>query len=257
MAGEPLSPALAWRLRKPLVCASTELVLDRWLATLGEAPNLQQGGLAVVARRQRHGRGQWHRQWSSPPGGLWLSAAFAWPVPDAAPAAPLTLALAVGLALELEQLGVETQIKWPNDLLVGGRKLAGILARLRLQGGRVRWARAGIGINGTNRVPPGAISLGQALRPQQRRRFHPHATASALLPRALQAIAWAQQHSLSNAAVIALAEQRLLRPEGGWSHQGERWQVQGLSADGGLRLQRSGQTLTLRRQLELNPESHA
>ena len=169
----------------------------------------------------------------------------------------MALAIAVGLALELEQLGVETQIKWPNDLLVGGRKLAGILARLRLQGSQVRWARAGIGINGTNRVPPGAISLGEALRPQQRMRFHPHATASALLPRALRAIAWAQHHSLSNAAVIALAEQRLLRPDGGWTHQGERWQVQGLSADGGLRLQRSGQTLTLRRQLEVNPESHA
>jgi len=248
---------LPWRLRKPVVCASTELVLDRWLESMGDAPNLQGYGLAVVARRQRYGRGQWQRHWSSPAGGLWLSAAFDWPVLETAPAAPLTLAIAVGLALELEQLGIEPQIKWPNDLLVGGRKLAGILARLRLQGGRVRWARAGIGINGTNRVPPGAISLAAALLPHQRRRFHPQATASALLPRVLRAIAWAQDRSVNNSAVIALAEQRLLRPAGGWPYQGERWQVLGLSSDGGLRLQRSGQSVTLTRQLEVSPESHA
>ena len=239
------------------MCASTELELDRWLAALGPEPHLDTSGLAVVSRRQRYGRGQWQRHWISPAGGLWLSAAFCWPAAATGSAAPLTLALAVGLALELEQLGLAARIKWPNDLLLDGRKLAGMLARLRLKGGQVRWARAGIGLNGTNRAPAGAISLAEALQAGCGSRFHPQATAKALLPRVLRAISWAQAHSEQGALVLSLAEQRLLRPPGGWLHQGQSWQVLGLAAGGGLLLQRGDRQTLLAGPAELSPESHA
>lgn len=253
MVGHALSTPGLWRLRRLPVCASTELELDRWLADRAAEPQLARSGLVVVARRQRHGRGQWQRQWSSPAGGLWLSAAFCWPSSPATTGAPLTLATAVGLALELEGLGLKPRIKWPNDLLVGGRKLAGILSRLRLQGERVRWARVGIGINGTNRVPVGAISLGEALQRRPHRRFHPRARATDLLPRVLAALNWAQAHSTRGERVIALAEARLLRPSQGWLHAGERWQVSGLSSGGALRLERSGRRVELR----ISPETSA
>ncbi|MEB3235213.1 MAG: biotin--[acetyl-CoA-carboxylase] ligase [Cyanobacteriota bacterium] len=220
MAAAPLiRPAAApglWRLRRRPVCASTEIELDRWLAELDGQPQLERSGLVVVARRQRHGRGQWQRQWQSPPGGLWLSAAFAWPGEPATELAPLTLATAVGLALQLEALGVAPQIKWPNDLMLQGRKLAGILARQRLQGGRVRWARVGVGLNGINRVPAGAIALGEVLPHAPHSHYNPRASAAALLPRVLAALHWAQRHAKQPELVQQLAQARLLNPSDGW-----------------------------------------
>lgn len=248
MAGQPLK---AWRLRRLPVCASTERELDRWLLQLQPDLNLHTSGLAVVARRQRHGHGQHGRAWLSEPGGLWLSAAFDWPC-AAMGGAPLTLAAAVGMALQLEQLGLQPQIKWPNDLLLEGRKLGGILAGLRLAGGRVRWARVGLGLNGVNRLPVGAIAVGEAMQRLRRPdgpvdRFHPRATAQALLPRALAALSWARAHSTQPELVLALAEARLHRPAAGHCHEGRIWQIDGLTAGGGLRLQHGGERLVLTR----------
>ena len=249
MAGQPLR---LWRLRRLPVCASTERELDRWLLQLRHEPGLHVSGLAVVARRQRHGHGQWGRPWASAPGGLWLSAAFDWPC-AASNGAPLTLATAVGMALQLEQLGLRPRIKWPNDLLIDGRKLGGILAGLRLAGGQVRWARVGLGLNGVNRVPDGAIAAGEAMRNRLNGptgsigRFHPRATARALLPRALAALSWARAHSGEHDRVLALAEARLERPASGYRHGGRLWQIDGLAAGGGLRLQHQGDQLVLMR----------
>lgn len=197
----------------------------------------------VVARRQRYGRGQRGRAWQSPAGGLWLSAAFPWPGDPAAAAAP-SLLMALGLAQELENLfgpaaGLPVAIKWPNDLYGHGRKLAGLLPRLRLRAGRVRWAQLGLGINGINRVPAGAISLGELLNRaagRSRSRFHPKAT-----PRTLEALA---QRAIERCLVLAdqpeqvrrEAEQRLWRPPGGIERHDVRWQIAGLERDGGLRL---------------------
>ena len=252
-----VAPALnrRWRLRRLAVCSSTELELDRWLRALGPEPDLTHSGLVVVARRQRHGRGQWGRSWQSPNGGLWLSAALHWPG-DPAAGAPLALAAALGLALQLESLGLKPEIKWPNDLLIEGRKLAGVLPRLRLQGARVRWAQLGIGLNGTNRPPAGAVSVAQALwargaagRCWQGRGFHPQAQPRLLLPRVLAAIGWAQQHADDPSAVLQQVEQRLHVPAGGWLHQGQCWEVLGLTQAGGLRLQRGSDQLELNRSI--------
>ncbi|WP_414026871.1 hypothetical protein [Cyanobium sp. ATX-6F1] len=83
-----------------------------------------------------------------------MSAALPWP-PQVDGTAALGLAVAVGLALQLEALGLEPRLKWPNDLLVQGAKVAGLLPRLRRRGERIRWAQVGLGLNGHNPVPPG------------------------------------------------------------------------------------------------------
>lgn len=236
--------APGWQVRQLAVCGSSEDELDGWLRTLGSDPQavLPSGSLAVVADRQLQGRGQRGRIWQSPVGGLWLSAAMAWPA-GASPAgggAPLTLAAAVGLALQLEALGLTPQIKWPNDLLLEGRKLAGLLARLRLAGSRVRWAQVGLGLNGTNPVPPGAIGLAECLPAQQ-------ADPAALLPLALTALDWARRHAGEAATVVALANARLVRPPQGVLHAGQRWSVCGLGATGSLVVRRADQQLELQR----------
>ena len=84
-------------------------------------------GTLVVAEVQTVGRGRLGRSWGSPSGGLWMSlvlrARF-----DARLASRITQTAAVGVAKALWELGVEARIKWPNDLLAGGKKICGILA---------------------------------------------------------------------------------------------------------------------------------
>ena len=231
----PAEQPLAWQLRLLPVCASTELELERRLRA-GLLPPV-----AVLAQQQRHGHGQQGRQWQSPLGGVWLSAALPWPA-AAHSGASLALAAALGIALQLELLGLRPQIKWPNDLLLDGRKLAGILPRLRWRGGQVRYAQLGVGINGVNRVPKGAINLAEALGQRQ----HPQAQPARLAARLLRGLEWASAAAGQAELVRRQAEQRLWRPE--WlEHGGERWNVDGLAADGGLRLRRGTAVAVLQR----------
>ena len=111
-------------------------------------------GDAVVARRQRAGRGQQGRPWSAEVGGLWLSVIGR---PDGARGLdPLSLrvGLAVAEALELEVPGLSgIGLKWPNDVMLRGRKLAGVLTEARWQAGRCLWVVTGVGINIHNPIP--------------------------------------------------------------------------------------------------------
>ncbi len=84
-------------------------------------------GTLVVSRVQTGGRGRLGREWGSPPGGLWMSLVLR-PDIELDHASRVTLAAAVGVAKTLRGIGIEAHIKWPNDLLVGGRKICGILA---------------------------------------------------------------------------------------------------------------------------------
>jgi BirA family biotin operon repressor/biotin-[acetyl-CoA-carboxylase] ligase len=97
-------------------------------------------GTVVVAREQTGGRGRMGRAWASPPGGLWLSVLLQ---PDD-PADP-RLALVVGIGV-VEALrgnaGAAIGLKWPNDLMLGGRKVGGVLVE-----SAPPWAVAGIGVN--------------------------------------------------------------------------------------------------------------
>jgi BirA family biotin operon repressor/biotin-[acetyl-CoA-carboxylase] ligase len=104
-------------------------------------------GLCVLAREQTAGRGRRERVWVSPnDAGLYLSVVLR-PALEARlwPLITLAAALAVRDALR-EACGLEADIKWPNDLLAGGRKLCGILAETA-EGARARAVVLGIGVN--------------------------------------------------------------------------------------------------------------
>jgi BirA family transcriptional regulator, biotin operon repressor / biotin---[acetyl-CoA-carboxylase] ligase len=122
---------------------------------------LEQGakpGCVVIATQQTAGRGQWGRQWISTTGGLYLSVAIAGKL--AAPDAyQLTLASAWGIAAQLRKHGVSVGIKWPNDLVLEGRKLGGILTETKVYAGQITQAVVGVGINWTNSVPETGINL--------------------------------------------------------------------------------------------------
>lgn len=246
-------PLRGWQLRQLPVCASTELELEAWLRQCQACGLPLPGRLVVRADRQRFGRGQQGRLWQSPAGGVWLSAAFPWPEAPwpAGRGAALGLAVAVGLMLQLEELGLAPQLKWPNDLLLGGRKLAGVLPRLRLRGSQVRWAQVGLGLNGVNAVPAGAISLAAALTQRHPRRgarpWHPQAVPLRLQIRVLVALDWAIAHAAAAETVRQLAEQRLRPYPQGLEHAGRCWQVEGLELDGSLRLRQGALRTRLQR----------
>ena len=105
-------------------------------------------GTAVAAERQTRGRGRLGRAWSSPPGvGLWTSVVLRPPVPAAAvPVLTLAAGLAAAEAIEAEA-GIPAALKWPNDVLLDGRKVAGTLLELRTEDQAVAHVVAGVGIN--------------------------------------------------------------------------------------------------------------
>ena len=100
------------------------------------------GGLVVTADEQTAGRGRQGRTWFAPPGGALLYSALLRPLGDR-PLLPLAVPLAVCETAE-ELANVECGVKWPNDVWVGGRKLAGILIEGRPE---EDWAVIGVGLN--------------------------------------------------------------------------------------------------------------
>jgi BirA family transcriptional regulator, biotin operon repressor / biotin---[acetyl-CoA-carboxylase] ligase len=115
-------------------------------------------GCVVIATQQTAGRGQWGRQWVSPSGGLYLSVAIS-PKLEATDSYQLTLASAWGIVAQLRKCGVSVGIKWPNDLVLDGRKLGGILTETKIHKGQITQAVIGVGINWANPVPETGINL--------------------------------------------------------------------------------------------------
>lgn len=140
------------------------------VARLAEAGEPE--GLAVLARRQTAGRGTQGRGWESPAGNLHLSVLLR---PDeplrAAPQWGLLAAVALADAVaELLPDPAAVALKWPNDLLLGGAKAAGVLAEASAgPAGRIAWLCLGIGVNLAHapQVPgrPTACLAGQGIPP--------------------------------------------------------------------------------------------
>jgi BirA family biotin operon repressor/biotin-[acetyl-CoA-carboxylase] ligase len=110
-------------------------------------------GTVIVAEQQTAGRGRLSRKWHSPPGlGVWMSVVLRPEVkPEAAPG--LTLCASVAVAKAVRSLyRVRASLKWPNDIMVKGRKLCGILTEMKASRGRVDFIVCGIGMN-VNQTP--------------------------------------------------------------------------------------------------------
>lgn len=112
------------------------------LAELG-APE----GTVAIAETQTAGHGRLGRKWHSPKGGLWFSIILK---PKLKPMETVKLVFLAGLAVAetLRSLyGLKVETKWPNDVLVNGRKVCGILSEMKTIGEKVTYAIVGIGIN--------------------------------------------------------------------------------------------------------------
>ncbi len=112
-------------------------------------------GTVVVADAQTAGKGRRGRGWESPAGENIYMSILLRPdcVPDKAPM--LTLVMAYSVAQALKKWGfLDVQIKWPNDLILSGKKICGILTEMRLKGMEIDYVVVGVGINvNTNEFP--------------------------------------------------------------------------------------------------------
>jgi len=102
------------------------------------------GGTVVTASEQTAGRGRQGRIWTAPEGKALLYSAVLRPLGERHLLLPLAVPLAVCAAAESLRPGIECQVKWPNDIWLEGRKLAGILIEAKPQ---EHWAVIGIGLN--------------------------------------------------------------------------------------------------------------
>jgi len=102
-------------------------------------------GTAVLAEQQTAGRGRLGRAWVSPAGkNIYVTLVMRPPAPKLR---VLSIVSPLAVAEALEGIGLAPRLKWPNDVLVGGRKIAGILIETELSGDAVKYALVGIGLN--------------------------------------------------------------------------------------------------------------
>lgn len=103
-------------------------------------------GTVVVALEQKAGKGRMRRTWSSPRGGLWFTLLLRPSVPMSE-LYKLTLLFGVSVARALDSYGLKPYLKWPNDILVDGKKICGILLEISGEPDRVDYVLVGIGLN--------------------------------------------------------------------------------------------------------------
>ena len=142
-------------------------------------------GVVVFADSQTKGRGRLGRKWLSPPGkGLWFSVLLR---PDLRPleATQLTVTAATALRRGIHlQTGLSPEIKWPNDILVGGKKVAGILTELSAELDRVKHVILGIGVDvnlNASEFPPELRKLATSLKAELGRPVSRPELATAIL----------------------------------------------------------------------------
>lgn len=126
------------------VCESVGSTNDYVMSRMDECGA---GYLVCVADHQTDGRGRNGRKWQSPAGSnIYMSTGFKFSGCNLSLLSGLSLACGVSIARFIDTLGIHPQLKWPNDILVSGRKLAGILIETRIKAGRV-FVVVGLGLN--------------------------------------------------------------------------------------------------------------
>ena len=148
MAGDLVSATIKGGLFTKIV--GRRLVFFREIpSTMDEAARLAMGtatdGTVVVAETQTSGRGRFGRKWVSAMGNIYMSVVFR-PTLDALPYLSILAGVATIQAIR-KTTGLEPKIKWPNDVMLGRKKVAGILVESVTEGDAVCYAVLGIGIN--------------------------------------------------------------------------------------------------------------
>ncbi len=109
--------------------------------------NQDNSGTVIIAQRQTSGKGRLGRKWVSPSGGIWLSVILH-PRFDVSYATLFPLASSLALCIAIEKtLELKPELKWPNDVTVHGKKVAGMLVDISMESNKIEHLILGIGIN--------------------------------------------------------------------------------------------------------------
>ncbi len=220
----------SWSLIWKPICSSTEIELSNWIT---EEPVGKDISKAIFSSSQKYGIGQFGRNWYSPKGGVWVSAAINREDSNTKNSEFYSLALALAMVERLERIGINVKIKWPNDLLINGKKLAGILTKLFFRGGKIRLLRVGVGLNVFNHVPQEGISLKQIISDKK---MNINFWSSEVLLAIERSLDFVDDQEFLRSQI----EQRL------WSRKyidketGMQWDIKGIDSSGRLTLLKDG-----------------
>ena len=103
-------------------------------------------GTVLVSEIQTKARGRSGKKWESPDGGIWMSLILRPQVPPAK-IGLITIATGVAIAKSIRTLGLDAKIKWPNDVLIHGDKISGVLTEVNATFNEIDWVVVGIGID--------------------------------------------------------------------------------------------------------------
>ena len=103
-------------------------------------------GTVLISEIQTNARGRLGKKWESPDGGVWMSLILRPNVPPAR-IGLITLATGVAIARAIRAFGVDAKIKWPNDVLIHGDKISGVLTEVNATFNEIDWIVVGIGID--------------------------------------------------------------------------------------------------------------
>jgi len=228
--------SLFWNLRYCIVCASTEIEIDRSFKDIHCVNKLDKIlPYGIIAYRQRSSYGQKNRQWKSSLGGVWLSVAFPWSRNISLP-----LAVIEGLCLQLEKMNVHVQFKWPNDLVVNNRKLIGILPRLIIRSNGSYIAKVGIGLNVRNITPSEGINLFDITRSCS-------ICLDLIVAKVLRGLDWSVHNAHEQEFIRQSVEKRLIGLGKPFPCKGSIWKIIGLEINGGIILSRRNQIIVYKR----------
>jgi BirA family biotin operon repressor/biotin-[acetyl-CoA-carboxylase] ligase len=156
---------VAWKIHTYAQLESTQ----DYVRDIAEDEEFFAEGVVVQCLTQTKGRGRHGNQWQSPVGNLYMSLLLR-PECDARIAGQLSFVVAVALSAAMDEViapGHDKKLKWPNDILIDGKKTAGILLESSIDKlGRVEYVVAGIGVN-VMAAPEGAAALQQVSKGPQ------------------------------------------------------------------------------------------
>jgi len=220
----------SWVLLWKPICASTEIELSNWIT---EKPIKKDQPKAIFATSQKFGQGQLGRYWHAPKGGVWVSAAINREGFNTNNSELYGLAVALAMVERFGRMGIDVKIKWPNDLLVDDKKLAGILPRLFSRGGELRLFRVGVGLNVFNNVPKEGISLKQIVGDKK---MNINFWASEVL----LAIESSLEFLHDPIFLCSQIEQRLWSKKYFDKETGSQWDIEGIDSSGRLIIVKEG-----------------
>lgn len=225
-----------WKLQYKIKCKSTENELSNWL---GYSEIKRNQPVAIIAREQFSGFGQYSKPWVSPKGGIWLSAAY--PIFSKEFTSQIfNLSLGIKMCEMLRKENINVVLKWPNDILFGSKKLIGFLPRVITRGEETIYVRIGLGMNVLNHTPSEGISLSKVLKTKNINQYYWTA-------KVLKAFHDSVQFNNEKKCVIKSANKFLTKrflPSGFCPHT---WKIKDIDLNGNLRIQNETQLRVIRR----------